>query len=500
MILFRRFYLKLSLIFLALLAFLAILQLLHAGRVYRRRQIELEQRVNRNLAADMASELEPHLDGDPTTEEIGSLIHYMMVLNPTIEIYLLNESGKVLAFFAEQGKEMVEERVDLLPVRQFIEDSTALPILGEDPRHPGDRTHFSAAPLRLGNEQYGYLYVVLQNTLYDAASEDLGYRFLLDGITGALLVSLPLVAIAGLLLFFLLTRRLETLRSTVSAFAAGNLGARAPVRSRDELGDLACAFNEMAGTIVRSMEDLREGDRLRRELVASISHDLRNPLASIQGYTETLLEKDPELSQEKRRHYLRITLNRAKLLARLVDNLFELSKLEAREREPRRHRFSLSELVQDVVSQMSLKAEESNVSVVAEDPGNLFLLDADVAMTERVLANLLDNAIAHSPTGGTVTVSLRPSILVRDAQHLPAVRTDVTDEGPGIAPEERERVFERFYIGDQSRGAARRGSGLGLAIARHIVELHGGALGIEGRAQPGTTFYFDLPLPTSPST
>lgn len=497
MIFFRRFYLKLSLIFLALLALLALLQIVNGERIFRRRQIELEQRVNRNLAADMAAELEPHLDGDPTTDEIGSLIHYMMVLNPAIEIYVLDRSGNVLAFFAEPGKEMVQEQVDLEPLLSFLGPATSLPILGDDPRHPGDRTHFSAAPLRLGDQRRGYLYVVLESTQYDHASEDLGYRFLFDAITATLLVSLPLVAIVGLLIFFLLTRRLESLTRTVRAFASGDLLARAPARSRDELGELANSFNEMAGTILKSMEGLKEGDRLRRELVASISHDLRNPLASIQGYTETLLEKGDRLSPGERRRYLGVTLNRTKLLGRLVENLFELSKLEAREREPRRERFSLSELVQDVVSQGRLKSGEARVSVDAEDPGQLFLIEADVEMIERVLANLLDNAIAHSPAGGRVRIELREVSLGCDDRETPAVRTVVADEGPGVAPEERERVFQRFYISDQSRAAARRGSGLGLAISKHIVELHGGCVGIEESGERGSRFYFDLPLPST---
>lgn len=500
MILFRRFYLKLSLIFLGLLALLAVLQIVNVGRIFRRRQIELEQRVNHSLAADMASELEPHLDGNPTSEEIGSLIHYMMVLNPAIEIYILDQNGGVLAFFAEPGKEMVEKRVDLDPISAFLDPTTPLPVLGDDPRHPGERTHFSAAPLRLGESRTGYLYVVLQSTLYDAASEDVGYSFLFDAITVAILVTLPLVAITGLLLFFLLTRRLENLTSTVRAFAAGDLLARASAGSQDELGELASSFNEMAGTIVRNMGELKEGDRLRRELVASISHDLRNPLASIQGYTETLLQKNEQLTPEERRRYLGVTLNRAKLLGRLIDNLFELSKLEARERKPRRERFSLSELVQDVVSQGRLKGEEAGISVTAVYPGYLFLVEADVEMIERVLANLLDNAVAHSPAGGRVTVELRGITMSGDHGERPGVRTVVTDEGPGVGLEDRERIFDRFYIGDRSRTAARHGSGLGLAIAKHIVELHDGVLGVESGEEAGSSFYFDLPLPaTSPS-
>lgn len=491
MILFKRFYVKLSLLFLALLALLALLQIAASATVYKRREIEIDQRLNRGLARQMAMEIEPRLTGDPDSPEIGALIHYMMVLNPAIEIYVLNQDGEVLAFFAEPGKEMVQERVSVAPIRSFIEGDRELPIFGDDPRHPGEKTHFSAASMRLGDGSPGYLYIVLESGLYDEASQESGSFFFFSALLRAFLITLPVVAVIGLLLFFLLTRRLQSLSSTLRSFAAGNRTVRAKASAADEFGELGRSFNEMADTIEAQVEELRKGDRLRRELVAAVSHDLRNPLSSIRGYAETLQQKEGAMGTEERTRYLKIIVDRTAVVSRLVDNLFELSKLEAREREPEKERFSLSELVQDIVVQQSLSAQESGIALIAEDPGELFFVEADLPMIERGVVNLLDNAVSHTPSGGSVRLRLeRVPTTGRERR----VTLSVIDQGPGVAGEEKERLFERFYIGDKSRNAAHRGSGLGLAITKQIVELHGGRIWIEDGPEGGSSFRFSLPL------
>ena len=153
----RRFYVKLSLVVLALLLALAVLQAVISLRIFQQRQTEVDQRVNRNLAADMAGEIEPHLHSrrgqaagleEETLKTVGEAIHYMMVLNPAVEIYLLDGGGEILAFFAEPGKRVRQERVDLEPVRAFLAERQPLPILGDDPRRPGERTQIGRASCR----------------------------------------------------------------------------------------------------------------------------------------------------------------------------------------------------------------------------------------------------------------------------------------------------------------------------------------------------------------
>jgi signal transduction histidine kinase len=494
----RRFYVKLSLVVLALLLALVVLQAAISLRIFQQRQTEVDQRVNRDLAADMAGEIEPHLHSrrgqeagleEETLQTVGEAIHYMMVLNPAVEIYLLDGGGEILAFFAEPGKRVRQERVDLEPVRAFLAERQPLPILGDDPRRPGERTHFSAAPVDLGGGQRGFLYIVLESSRYAEARQELEYSYLVRALGRSVLMALPLVAVLALMIFFLLTRRLEALTRTVRAFGGGDLSPRAQERARDEIGELARSFNEMADTITESRRRLEEADRQRRELTAGISHDLRTPLSSIRGYAETLLQKRGELEPEQQRRYLQIILGRTEALGRLVRDLFELSTLEAREARPEGERFSLSELAHDTVMQLQPAARERGLNLLVREPESLFWVKGDVGLIERALSNLITNALTHTPAEGRVEVTL--------TEVNGFVRTAVSDTGSGIDAEELKRLFDRFSTGGRAGGGEgggrRGGSGLGLAIARRIVELHDGSIAARSTPGRGSTFFFDLP-------
>jgi signal transduction histidine kinase len=203
-----------------------------------------------------------------------------------------------------------------------------------------------------------------------------------------------------------------------------------------------------------------------------------------------LLQKEDMLGSDERLQYLRIVLDRVTVLSHLVDSLFELSKLDAQDAQPMFEQFSLSEHIHDVAVQMQPRANEAGVRLEAKEPQSLYLVDGDVELIERVLTNLIDNAVNHSVRGGHVSLDLE------DQETM--VRVAVTDTGPGIEPADAQRVFDRFYIGDRSRSSARRGSGLGLAIAKRIVELHGGSIGVSSERGRGSCFYFNLPRGIAP--
>jgi signal transduction histidine kinase len=477
--------------------------ILTTTRVTDHRRIEVDQLVNRFLARDMARELEPRLEENGDPKSLEPVIHHMMVLNPSIEIYLLDDAGKILAFFAEPGKVMSAERVDLGPVGEFLRrgldsgpgaglgpGNVRWPILGDDPCHPGKKKHFSAAPMRLGGGGSGYLYVVLQSSYYDRTMAMLSEKYLVSALWTGLLVSVASVGVIGLVLFAFLTKRLQRVARSVADFKSGDFSKRASIRSSDEIGDLARAFNHMADRIVEDMDRLKQTDRLRRELVANVSHDLRSPFASIQGYVETILMKGDSISKEELRRYLETIMNDSRSLNRLIDELFELSKLDAKQMRPNPEVFSLSELVQDVVSKFGPQAEKLKVSLRAEIPHRLCTVEADIAMTERVLSNLVENALKFTGSDGTVELRLTE----RDG----TVRVSVVDNGKGIPEEEIPLLFKRFHRVDRSRSREVPGSGLGLAISQKIMELHESR--IEVRSEPGTgsTFFFDLPAAASP--
>ena len=221
---------------------------------------------------------------------------------------------------------------------------------------------------------------------------------------------------------------------------------------------------------------------LRRDLIANVSHDLRTPLVALRGYLEVLLARDATLDAEQRRHYLGIALRQSEQLSRLVDDLFELARLDFKDLALERETFDLRELASDVLQKFQLQADGCSVRLLLTTDGTSARVDADLGLVERVLENLVGNALRHTPGGGEVVVHL--------AAVDGAVRVDVRDTGSGIAPEDLPHVFERHWRG----GHARRddGAGLGLAIARRIVELHGGSLAVESSLGCGTCFTFVL--------
>jgi signal transduction histidine kinase len=521
--LFHSFYFKVSVLFLVLLLAMGVALILITMRVTDHRRIEVDQLVNRFLARDMARELEPRLEENDDPKSLEPVIHHMMVLNPSIEIYLLDGSGKILAFFAEPGKAMKAEKVDLGPVGDFltgtgletgpdpgtgsgpsrgletgvvpeenrppgtagkIPRTARWPVLGDDPCHPGKKKHFSAAPMRLGNGRSGYLYIVLQSSYYDRAMAMLSEKYLVSALWTGLLVSLLSVGVIGLVLFAFLTKRLQRVARSIVDFKNGNFSRRIPIGSRDEVGDLAETFNLMADRIVEDMERLKQTDKLRRELVANVSHDLRSPFASIQGYVETILMKGDSLSKKELRRYLETIMNDSRALNRLIDDLFELSKLDAKQVHPNPEVFSLAELAQDVVLKFKPQAEKLNVSLKAEIPHTLLMVEADIAMIERVLSNLVENALKFTGNDGTVELRL--------SEHDGTVRVSVIDSGIGIPETEIPLIFNRFYRVDRSRSRESPGSGLGLAISQKILELHHSAIRVLSEAGKGSTFSFDL--------
>ena len=483
---------KLAAIFLVLIGAVGISSVIVAIRLYEKRQVEIDQLLNANVASSMAAEIQPFVSEAGESGQIGETMHYMMVMNPDVEIYLLDGDGHILDYFATPGPPVQLDRVDTEPIEEFLAPNRVLPILGENPRGPAQRHHFSAARIDLGGGESGYLYVILHSSEYDVATMGLQRQYLVQALQTSMLITLPLVAFVGLIGFFAATRPLQKLSATMHAFGSGDYAARSDLRGSDEIGELASRFNTMADTIVENVDRLARADRERRELIANISHDLRNPLATIQGYLETLWEKQASLSEEERARYYDILLSTARSVPRLVDDLFDLSRLEDPDNRPQMESFSMSELVQDVAMSWQSRAVDAEVELSAAKPAGLYMVSGNIGLVERVLTNLVRNALTHTPAGGSIRIAVEPAAPATDAPG--SVMVSVSDTGPGIDPDNLPRVFDRFFIGDDSRSRSREGSGLGLAICKRIVELHGGRIWVDSTPGEGSSFRFILPL------
>ncbi len=483
---FRSFYARLSAIFLVLLVVLGVVLAVWTAQSAIRLTEAADQSLNRDLARTLAPQFQPHLRTDIDQAEITRIIEGLTTVNRRIDVYLLGSTGMIKGAFVEPGHEVEMPAVDVEPLDRMMAGADDFPIFGDDPLHPGGRRPFSVAPVSIMGETGCYLYITLGTEAYDSALAMMRESFVASGTLRALPLALLLTAIAGLILFGLVTRRLRRVTAVVEEFEHGHYDRRVADVSDDEIGQLAASFNAMADTIVENMEALQRNDRLRRELVANVSHDLRSPLASIQGYLETVLMKSDGLGTEERERYLSIALRNANRLTGLVGELFDLSKFDAQQIEPALEPFAIAELVQDVVAQFHGRAEERGVTLSAKLPADLPTVWADIALVERVITNLTDNALRHTPPGGHVDVApLREGdrVIVR-----------IADTGCGIEAAEQARIFERFYRNDAARtSTAASGAGLGLAITKKILDLHGCTIRVESAPGQGSTFAFDLP-------
>ncbi|HEY5594624.1 MAG TPA: ATP-binding protein, partial [Nitrospiria bacterium] len=450
---------------------------------------EVNQKLNRTLAEHLVSKNILMTDGRINEAVLKDIFHMLMVINPSIEIYLLDSSGRILGFSAPPGK-VKRREVSLEPIQRFLSKTAAFPILGDDPRDVSRKKIFSVCPIPVTGPVDGYLYVILSGEEYDSVAQMLQGSYILRLSTGVVIGGLFFAALAGLVLFNLLTRRLRRLASTMEAFKRSdfseplNPSSHDQGRSGDEIDRLDETFRQMTDRIVLQMKKLKETDALRRELVANVSHDLRTPLASLHGYLETLLLKEGTLTPEEQRNYLEIAAKHSERLGKLVSELFELAKLDSRETQPHVEPFSLGELVQDVVQKFRLSAEKKNVRLQARLREDLGFVSADIGLIERVFENLIENALRYTPERGEITVAL--------ITETDRITVQVTDTGCGIPQEELPHIFDRFYRVEKHERSD--GAGLGLAIAKRILELHGGSIRAESAVDRGTAFTFHLPV------
>jgi two-component system OmpR family sensor kinase len=484
---FRTLYSRLALTLFILLCLVGVILIQVIGHSSTLYQQEVAQKLNRELATHIVAEQPLIQDRKINHKALDHLFHQLMVINPSIELYLLDEHGAVLGYSAPAGK-VRRTQVALEPVREFLDGNARFPLKGDDPRDSEGRKVFSAARIADHDGLQGYLYIVLGGEQYDHVVQMLGDSYILDSALLVLLVALAAALTAGLVVFALQTRRLRVLGDVMRRYAGadgdGSLVIRYAGNTSDEIDVLGQQFNAMADKITSQINELMRMDGVRREMVANISHDLRTPLTTMRGYLETLQLKHAELSLDEQQQYLQTALSHSQRLGSMVEELFELARLDSCESVVYSEPFSMCELVQDVTQKFQLRAREKSVQLnVSLDP-EAPLVHGDIAMMQRVLENLLENGLRNTPTGGSINIGVdvdSGSVVVR-----------VTDTGCGIPAEDVPRIFERFYQQDRNRSTG-NGAGLGLAIVKRILELHDSVINVSSELERGTTFSFRIP-------
>jgi len=281
-----------------------------------------------------------------------------------------------------------------------------------------------------------------------------------------------------------ITDRIVILSQAAHNIAEGDLATRVPVTGSDEMAELARTFNTMAAQIEAAIKKQEELDTLRRDLIAWVGHDLRTPLASIRAMVEALADGMVDEPDTVKR-YLTTIQRDIRSLSLLIDDLFQMAQIDAGGLQLARQSSSLSDLISDTIESFSALAARQGATLEGNAGPEVDPILIDARRIGQVLANLIGNALRHTPAGGRVQVCASKS--------AGGVLVEVQDTGEGIRDEDLSFIFQQFYRGEKSRSRATGGAGLGLAIAKGIIEAHGGRIGVESVAEQGARFFFTLP-------
>lgn len=410
-----------------------------------------------------------------------------------LDVLLISRQGEVLAATDDswRGQRVPLRKITVSREQNIVEGRLISP--------QGSRLYFVARPLTAlttGQEQQGEpapAVVALVTPLWQ------GIRLVVGDLVFSLAVASLVAAVVSLILAILITRSiarpLQRIIVATEEIARGNYDLTLDIASPSEVRRLAQSFNSMARQVKASRQ-------AQRDFVSNVSHELKTPLTSIQGYSQAILDGTAH-GDEAVRRAAGIIHDEAGRMRRLVEELLDLARIESGQIVMAQEPVDISRVLQDCVEKMTLRAQESGVEL-ALNASALPSVIGDGDRLAQVLTNLLDNALKHTPAGGRVTVgakevrevralqAIEPSLI--SAVSLPAVVVTVSDTGCGIPPDELPRIFERFYQVDKSRAKGKSGVGLGLAIAQEIVAAHGGQITVQSVVGVGSKFIIALPL------
>jgi two-component system, OmpR family, sensor kinase len=491
---------RLALVLLVLMALLGSALLLVSQRMSEFYSQAVLQQLNQPVA-DYITHQQPLLTptGEVNNAALDELASRAMILNPALEIYLLDPGGRILGHRLPVDQ-VQRQQVGLAPIHQYLQTAARYPILGDDPGNPDQGNIFSVAPITdaLSLQPLGYVYAVVGGQQYRQLQQSAFEQYVFS-IAGLLILCCVLLAIAaGLLAFFAMTRRLSQLRQVMREYdllhpqlSSLERLPRVPHQHSNEIDQLTAAFRDMAAHIHQQFTRLQSLDQSRRELIANVSHDLRTPLAAVQGYIETaMLKAEAGMSGPPLAEHLQVSIRQCQRLSHLIEALFELSRLQMDSTLPNPEPFSLLELAHDCVQDFQLKADRQQVSLRVEGRQQDSYVTADIAMIQRVLQNLIDNALRHTEAGGQIRLQIE-----RLDQ---GTRIRVTDTGCGISQHDIPFIFERYFQArnqapePQASSSRRVGHGLGLAIVQRILELHQSRIEVESELHKGSCFSFVL--------
>jgi len=426
------------------------------------------QLLNKDVAKHVAKFTSAFTTSGINKRKADSVFKDAMVLNPNVEVYFLDTSGKVIYFHASE-KEIKERNVALIPVKKFILSSGEKYIKGTDPKDPEHKKIFSVA--EVGGEKgiEGYIYVILGSKQSDSMMDLLFDSHILNLALKTFIVIILLSFIFSLLYLKRLRNKFQKIISVLQRFENGDYEARFNLQAQDELEPVTHAFNKMADLLSSAISKLTKSEQERKNFIAIISHDLRTPLSIARGYTETLFLKREkgDITKEEQEQYSQLIYNKMLQIENMVKQLFELSKMEAVEFKPQKEPFVLSEIVQETINTFQLIASEKKISLNCTQCLYHVWINADISMVERVVQNLTDNALKNTPEMGSIQVVI--------AVEKDEVVFTIENDGKPFSDNLLQWI-NNFKEGGALLEKRPAKQGLGLVIVQKILHLHNTSL------------------------
>jgi signal transduction histidine kinase len=454
-------------------------------------KFQAEQQLHIKLAEHLAHDNPLLQDGVYDKKALENLFHSLMILGPAFEFYFLDPAGNIITYSADADK-IKRQSVELSPLVALIANPDAAPIFGDDPRNVDKQKIFSAAPIYRGDNLQGYLYVIIGREIYDSIFNQVKNDENLQQYSVFLIGSLLLLLLILLALFRYFTAPIKQLASEMQAIKAVKFDQSKVTLSQwqhsesNEVHMLGVTFRDMVAQINLQFAQLTENDRIRRELLTHLSHDLRTPLATMQGYIETMVIKGDQISSQEQAEYLATAQRNAMQLKRLIDQIFELAHLEDGQVTVNLETFAIGELLHDIIAKFSLKAKARDINLTLQPQQCRFIVYSDIAKLERIITNLLENAIRHTNEGGEVAIIV--------SQLTDKVKIAVTDNGSGISKEDIAYIFDARYRASNAVEDSTLHAGLGLAISQKLTRILNSELLVDSKLGLGSNFSLSLQL------
>jgi signal transduction histidine kinase len=416
------------------------------------------QILNKEVAAHIAKFSSPYGPNGINKKKADSVFYNAMIVSPNVEVYFLDTAGKVIDYHAADSLIKVRQ-VPLKNIKQYLQTPTT-EITDVDPKDPGNPKIFSAAEVWNGKKLIGYIYVILVSKQYRNVAD-----IVFKSKAGGLAIKVFCIVILTTIIFGLLyTSRLQSRFNRVIAvlerFKDGDLNVRFDANKRDEFYPISDAFNKMAVMLETNFNKQKELENERQNFLINISHDLRTPLAVARGYAETLLLENPGYTSRQIQQ-LELVLSKIQMVEKLVLQLFELSKTESVSFVPVKEPFIFSEILQENLAGTQLQASHKKVALICVDCENTSYINADAGMMERVIQNLLENAVKYTAENGSITVTL--------AHESGSLLLYITNSGLPLSDELISWINNNEVTGFVNRPA---NTGLGLALVKSILKLH----------------------------